>query len=117
MSLNPGYVVLLALAVLLPRAARAQTDSAKVAQRITSAGALLDTASKAKGARPDVIRNAAIIYAAAVAQLDSGNYAQAQRLARVATELAQGADHGPMEIGARIDSIPFGVTPIGAGVP
>lgn len=110
-----GMILLIAL--MAPAMAAAQSDSTAAAKQIVHAAAALDSASKAKGVRMAVVDNANVIYAAAVGQLSSGNYEGAERMAEVALRLAHGAQHGPEEIGARIDSVPFGAIAAPPGVP
>lgn len=103
--------------VLAARLAGAQQNARPTTGLIKTTAAVLDSARKTSGVRLAVVDNASVIFAAAATQLRNGNYTGAQRLADVAIRLAHGALHGPMEIGARIDSIPFGAVAVGPGVP
>jgi hypothetical protein len=105
------------LAMVLAAAALAHTDSATAANTIKQASIAISSVRKMSGIRIATVDIASTIFAAAATQLSTGNYSGAERMADVAIRLAYGAEHGPIEIGARIDSIPFGVTPAPAGVP
>jgi hypothetical protein len=108
---------LLPLAIsIVSLSASAQADSAAVKRAVDHAGAALDSARRASRTPLVGIQSVEVAYGVAVALLREHDYARAQRLAETALQLARCGGCGTMEIGPHIDSIPFGVTPIGAGV-